>query len=163
MKHVKLFESFLNESVKKDETNKSIKTAKKVVKEAEEKDPTEDALDKLFKKLVPSAGKADTVEGELVRAIMRVWYRYYNDGDYFFRGYGKETAGSSATYLKNAGIPGLKVAINKAQKEAGKPYNEDEYSEKDGYLNNLKDAAKIIVEYVTSKKGKYEKNTESSR
>ena len=95
--------------------------------------------------------------------VWNVWYRYFNDGDYFFRGYGKETAGSSATYLKNAGIPGLKEAINKAQKEAGKPYNEDEYSEKDGYLNNLKDAAKIIVEYVTSKKGKYEKNTESSR
>jgi hypothetical protein len=163
MKHVKLFESFLNESVKKDETNKSIKTAKKVVKEAEEKDPTQDALDKLFKKLVPSSGEADTVEGELVRAIMRIWYRYYNDGDYFFRGYGKETAGSSATYLKNAGIPGLKEAINKAQKEAGKPDNDDEYSEKDGYLNNLKDAAKIIVDYVNSKKGKYEKNTVSSR
>lgn len=163
MKHVKLFESFLNESVKKDETNKSVKSAKRAVKEAEAKDPTEDALDKLFKKLVPSSGEADTIEGELVRAIMRIWYRYFNDGDYFFRGYGKETAGSSASYLKDAGIPGLKEAINAAQKEAGKADNDDEYTDKDKYLNNLKKAAKIIVDYVNSKNGKYEKNTVSSR
>ena len=169
MKHVKLFESFLNESVKKDETNKSVKSIKKEVKEGEDNDPIEDELNKLFKELVPSNGHADTFEGELVRAIMRIWYRYFNDGDYYFRGYGIETCGSSAAFLKNAHIrhpeipKGLSVSLVAAQREAGKPDNDDEYTDKDDYLNNLKGAAAEVIKYVNSRNGKYEKNTESSR
>lgn len=49
--------------------------------------------------LVPASGKADTVAGEIIRAVNRIGYRYYNDGDLFNKGYGRETAGSSATYL----------------------------------------------------------------
>ena len=56
-------------------------------------------LEAAFEELVPNAGKADTVAGELVRATMRIIYRYYNDGDYFFMGYGLETAAPSAAYL----------------------------------------------------------------
>ena len=47
----------------------------------------------LFDKLVPGSGAAETVEGELMRAINRLVYRWYNDGDYFYKGYGAETAG----------------------------------------------------------------------
>lgn len=51
--------------------------------------------------LVPPSGKADTIAGELIRAIDRIIYRNWNDGDKFFEGYGKETVGGSASYLLN--------------------------------------------------------------
>lgn len=38
-------------------------------------------LDKKFKEIVPSEGKTGTVGGELLRAIAKIEYRYYNDGD----------------------------------------------------------------------------------
>ena len=47
----------------------------------------------LFDKLVPGSGASDTVEGEMIRAINRLIYRFYNDGDFFYQGYGAETAG----------------------------------------------------------------------
>ena len=64
----------------------------------------EKRLDALFEELVPMEGKADTVAGEIVRAMCKVGYRYFNDGDYINRGYGKETCNPAARYLKaNAG------------------------------------------------------------
>ena len=58
-----------------------------------------DNIESWFEVLVPSEGKADTVAGELVRAMMRLLYRDYNDGDRFFSGYGVETCGGSAQFL----------------------------------------------------------------
>lgn len=58
-----------------------------------------DNIDDWFEFLVPSTGKADTVAGELVRAVSRIGYRYFNDGDMFFSGYGRETCGSDVAYL----------------------------------------------------------------
>lgn len=52
-----------------------------------------------FDILVPQSGKAPTVAGEIVRAVNRLVYRYFNDGDKFYEGYGRETCGSSAAYL----------------------------------------------------------------
>lgn len=63
-----------------------------------------DILDMLFNKLVPPQGEAETVAGELVRAIVRILYRDNNDGDKFFEGYGIETCGSSAEYLFDNGF-----------------------------------------------------------
>ena len=34
-----------------------------------------------FEELVPLEGKADTLAGEIIRAISRIGYRFYNDGD----------------------------------------------------------------------------------
>jgi hypothetical protein len=59
----------------------------------------------LYDKLVPSQGSADTVEGEMLRAINRIIYRYYNDGDYYYTGYGTETAGPAHSFLINANHP----------------------------------------------------------
>ena len=56
-------------------------------------------LDKYFDKLVPSQGKAGTLNGEIVRAVNRIGYRWYNDGDKFYEGYGTETAGPSMAFL----------------------------------------------------------------
>lgn len=58
-----------------------------------------DKLNYLFQELVPSQGKAETVAGEIARAMMRVLYRLWNDGDICFIGYGIETAASDMAYL----------------------------------------------------------------
>ena len=63
-----------------------------------------DQLQVYFDELVPAQGKADTVAGELVRAMMRILYRDYNDGDLFYEGYGKETCGGSVVYLDRKSV-----------------------------------------------------------
>lgn len=64
----------------------------------------EQKIDALFSELVPVRGKADTVAGEIVRAVSRIGYRNYNDGDHIGVGYGKETCNPAARYLiKNGG------------------------------------------------------------
>lgn len=62
-------------------------------------DSGKDVVEAFFEVLVPSSGKADTVAGEIARAINRLGYRWYNDGDIFCLGYGLETTASSAGYL----------------------------------------------------------------
>jgi len=56
-------------------------------------------LDAYFDELVPAQGNAGTVNGEIVRAANRIAYRWYNDGDVFFNGYGTETAGPAMAFL----------------------------------------------------------------
>lgn len=65
---------------------------------------TEDTLEVLFDDLVPPSGAAESVAGELTRAMMRLLYRDANDGDKFFTGYGIETCSSSAMYLYDHGF-----------------------------------------------------------
>ena len=61
-----------------------------------------DALDLLFEELVPASGEAETAAGEIVRAMMRILYRDYNDGDVFYEGYGKETCGAAADFVRES-------------------------------------------------------------
>lgn len=131
MKHVKLFEGFTNS------LNSLLNESK-----------GEDAIEILFKKLVGPSGPAETEEGELVRAMMKVMYRNYNDGDYFFKNYGVETAGPAMIYLMKKGkdIPGFTKALNACAKVAG-------------YTANLDAAAAILADYITLKDGKYTPNT----
>ena len=122
-----------------------------------------DAMEKmnqLFDELVPMKGKADTVAGEIVRAYSRIAYRYYNDGDYFFRGYGKETVKPSVDWLKDHSPIGknLRPIFAAAQRNALKQNHDDEYSDRDGYLRGIIDAAKAVCDYVEGRKGEYEKN-----
>lgn len=56
-------------------------------------------LNKLDDLLVPASGKSNTVAGELIRAIQRILYRDYNDGDRFYTGYGLETCAPSVAYI----------------------------------------------------------------
>lgn len=46
-----------------------------------EKGYYQDIYDRLHSNLVPSSGEADTVHGELVRAISRLYYDYCNNGN----------------------------------------------------------------------------------
>lgn len=61
----------------------------------------ENFYEELCDKFVPACGKARTVGGEIVRAVCRIHYRFYNDGDFAGYGYGIETAGSACSYLSD--------------------------------------------------------------
>ena len=103
----------------------------------------------LFNKLVPGMGDAETVEGEILRAINRIAYRYYNDGDKYFEGYGTETAGPAHAFLVDANHP-LKSAMNQIFDE---PISDREYE------TMIDDALDMILDYIESRQGKYTKNT----
>lgn len=60
----------------------------------------EKRLNTLFEELVPTSGQADTEAGEIIRAVARINYRWYNDGDQLGIGYGKETCNPAARYLE---------------------------------------------------------------
>lgn len=55
--------------------------------------------EQLWDKYVPTSGQAETIGGEILRAMARIIYRYYNDGDMVGVGYGNETCNSSDRYL----------------------------------------------------------------
>ena len=74
----------------------------------------EERINKLFEELVPMSGKADSLAGELVRAISRIRYRFSNDGDLVNIGYGKETCNPAARFLIAKGnheVSDLTVAL----------------------------------------------------
>lgn len=56
-------------------------------------------INEAFNNLVPFSGECETNRGEIVRAFMRLSYRWYNDGDEPGEGYGNETCNSSVRYL----------------------------------------------------------------
>jgi hypothetical protein len=109
----------------------------------------EDRNEPLYDKLVPGQGDAETVEGEMLRAINRIVYRFYNDGDKYFEGYGTETAGPAHSFLVNANHP-LKSAMIKLF---------DEPSGDSSYERMLKDVLDMILDHIESRQGKYTKNT----
>jgi len=51
-------------------------------------------------RLMPPSGKAETVAGEIIRAVDRIWYRWFNDGDKINVGYGRETCNGTARFLE---------------------------------------------------------------
>lgn len=109
----------------------------------------EDRNEPLYDKLVPGRGDAETVEGEMLRAINRIAYRFYNDGDKYFEYYGTETAGPAHSFLVNANHP-LRSAMRKIL---------DEPSGDASYERMIKDALDMILDYIESRRGKYTKNT----
>lgn len=48
-------------------------------------------------------GKSDTVRGELIRAVNRIGYRFFNDGDLLGIGYGNETCNVAGRYIAKHG------------------------------------------------------------
>lgn len=76
-------------------------------------------LQEFFEKYVPDSGAAETVGGEIVRAMNRIGYRYYNDGDMCRVGYGRETVNPACRYLTEG--QHLKLGIWDGR------YAEDEY------------------------------------
>lgn len=97
-----------------------------------------EALQVLFDELVPASGPADTVAGELVRAMMKILYRDYNDGDVFYEGYGIETCGPAVSYI----IDNIDGMFDKFDNIAKAQLEDDRYT------NAINDIAKDIVEYI---------------
>lgn len=97
-------------------------------------------IDSFFEELVPSSGKADTKAGELIRAMMRILYRDYNDGDRFNEGYGLETCGPAAAYLIQNDFTDLRdYAEEKHEEGIFTDDNDEEYTR---FLNSV--AEKVI-------------------
>ena len=105
----------------------------------------EDRNEPLYDKLVAGMGKSETVEGEMLRAINRIAYRYYNDGDEYMRGYGTETAGPAHSFLVNASHP-LKSLVSTL------------FSKGTDYEQTIKDVLDAILDYIESRQGKYTPN-----
>jgi hypothetical protein len=101
-------------------------------------DNVEDKMSALFDVLVPQSGKCDTVAGEIIRAAMRILYRWFNDGDLFFLGYGFETAGPSAQYLIDI-VPTVKNTLLDIAD------HEDEYP---SYEDDILSVGDKIIDYV---------------
>tara|TARA_B100000963_G_scaffold69630_2_gene57994 strand:- start:9398 stop:11266 length:1869 start_codon:yes stop_codon:yes gene_type:complete len=109
----------------------------------------------LYDELVPSSGNSDFIEGEILRAINRIVYRWYNDGDFFYKGYGAETAGPAHAFLTQSGEIDSTLRSTLTQifnKAIGAP--------EDGYERLLKFALEKILDYIESKEGNYTKSNE---
>lgn len=105
--------------------------------------------DELFDKYVPVCGTAETVGGEILRAMSRIIYRFYNDGDMVGIGYGNETCNSSNRYLCDV-VPEYQTL--------------DGIMFEDKYEEAMKKNHRIVFNYLKSNKELFEKkNTEDSR
>lgn len=97
----------------------------------------EKALCNLFEELVPVVGKAESKAGEMVRAVNRIVYRYYNDGDQIGIEYGKETCNAPARFLSRYGSEDVVYAIEKL-------WECYDYGKYEKYLDEL--GAAVIVQ-----------------
>lgn len=98
----------------------------------------ENRNENLYIKLVPTTGKCKTAEGETLRAINRIIYRRYNDGDYFHEGYGTETCGSAHAYL---------VDLSPLRHELRPIFDEAITGDYDGALNK---ALAVVLDWIES-------------
>lgn len=99
---------------------------------------SDNRMDTAFELLVPAQGKADTLAGELVRAMMRVLYRDYNDGDLFYEGYGLETAAPSVAYIYDM----VDTTQQKIEDIMHRELRDKEYT------NALNDLSDIVIDYI---------------
>lgn len=100
----------------------------------------EDQIDCLHSDVVPTEGKAESLGGELVRAIVRIIYRDRNDGDKFFQGYGLETCGSSAMFLYNNGFD---TQIDHIIENVGR-YEDDD----DAYSDAINKLGQLVLDRI---------------
>ena len=103
-------------------------------------------------RLVPACGMAKTVAGEIIRAMDRLIYRYYNDGDCPYDGYGNETCNGSFRYLRDV------LGKDMPDFEDARYKSDDEYEELlDELATNVKEFLEARPELLTKE------NTTDSR
>jgi hypothetical protein len=109
----------------------------------------------LYNKLVPGSGNSKFIEGEMLRAINRLVYRWYNDGDYFYKGYGAETAGPAHSFLTNSSeIPfALRSTLTSI-------FSKAMGADENGYERLIKFALEQILDYIEDKDGNYTESNE---
>lgn len=110
--------------------------------EEREGETARDRVERLFEQFVPDRGPAELVIGELIRALSKIGYRWYNDGDIYFMGYGIETAGDAAKYLCDM-VPGFEDEAENFidNLRYGAP-EDDEYEQ---HLNTL---FEMVLDYI---------------
>jgi hypothetical protein len=81
-------------------------------------------LNELFNELVPASGKAESLAGEIVRAVSRIGYRFFNDGDRVNQGYGKETCNPAARFLSQKAPEAIAI---RADRLLASRMNDEEY------------------------------------
>lgn len=132
------------EATKRAEQQKAIdalqaKYSKEAILEAAK---AEEPIEALFELAVPPRGNCDSVGGEIIRAMMRILYRDYNDGDVFYEGYGRETCLPAVAYL-------IDVEPYEGIFEDFDYIAEDQLKDED-YTRSINHIAEVICEYLTS-------------
>lgn len=102
--------------------------------------PIEDRVQALFDRLVPESGSAGTVAGELARAMMKVFYRDYNDGDVFYQGYGLETCAPAMEYIKET--------LNSSDLDDYLDSIAQQGLQDDDYTDSLREVAARVINYI---------------
>ena len=114
----------------------------------------------LSDRLIPAMGKADTIGGELLRAIERMIYRYFNDGDVLTQGYGIETCMSSYLFLEDM-LDSLDI-ISYTECRGGVSWTKPEcdpmaasyketafdYSDNDKYQDALYNLLALVIDFI---------------
>ena len=107
--------------------------------------------ERLYDDIVPASGSCETREGEMLRASSRLYYRYYNDGDMVLElmpEYMKDCSALNATaFLYH------QVETRERIKELLKSKDENEY------IVKLEEIADIVIQFVSSRNGKYQNGT----
>lgn len=99
--------------------------------------------------LVPDRGMCDTQAGELVRAINRLIYRYWNDGDIFCEDYGLETCASDAAFLIDTSTPEIADALEDVMAYSDKTHLTSKFdSIYANYREVLNGVYNAIMEYL---------------
>ena len=109
----------------------------------------EEEYHKLYDELVPECGNADTFEGEMLRAVSKLYYRYYNGGDRVADVMEEYMKGSSALYAWGFLYKQSETRLKAL--ELLRSYGEADYEV------NLEDLANFVIEYIISKNGNYHK------
>lgn len=109
-----------------------------------------DRLDVYTKELMPAEGKAKTLAGELVRALNRIGYRYYNDGDQIGIDYGNETCNPAARFIQS----NTTIEIKRLIESMWDCYNESMYEA------GLESLITKTLDYIDAKDLKNKPNTE---
>lgn len=117
----------------------------------------DDQLSSIFDAVVPSSGKCDNLGSEFVRAMMRVMYRDWNDGDVFYEGYGLETCCPDVAFLMDFTEDDDNIIwqIFNDIVEGG--------IEGDAYTEELNKAAKRLIEYLKENPQLFGTDTKDSR
>ena len=129
-----------------------------IIKSGLEADKTpSDILDDIFSIIVPREDKADTVAGEIVRAMMRVLYRMFNDGDKFYEGYGLETVAPSVAYLMDT-IPAVDDRVRNMFEDLWR------YDSDDAYEKALESMSRDCLDHILANIDTiFDSNEEDSR
>jgi hypothetical protein len=76
----------------------------------------------LADELMPMRGNCETLEGEVIRALCKIRYRYFNDGDYPTIGYGIETCGYALVFLEQEAPKHIAEMAKQLEETANEPY-----------------------------------------